>query len=152
MKKIFTLIITAALALPALSQQMMIEKSGNKSDVVSLDDLRRITFSGSDVNVLKNDGTTINAQMGDINRIYFGDFTRIEEIAADSRSLITYLTGDEIAVNCAAGEIINVYNINGSQIISVTQQADGGSISISQLPKGIYLLQAAGRTAKFIKR
>lgn len=151
MKKVLPLILAVLLAAPSFAQQMMIETSIGNS-IVELSDLRRITFNGSDVNMLQTDGSTLTAPMGNINRIYFGDFTAIEDIEISGDKFITYISSDEIAVNCPAGEIINIYNINGSQIFQSRQQEDCGSISIAQLPKGIYLLQAAGKTAKFIKR
>lgn len=151
MKKILPLIAAALLAAPALAQQMMIETSSENS-VIELDALRRITFNGSDVNILQNNGTTYTAPMSEISRIYFGDFSGIDDITPEEGNFITYLSADEIAINCNAGETINVYNINGSHIFQVRQQENNGSISIAQLPKGIYLLQASGRTAKFIKR
>lgn len=151
MKKIIPLIAAIFMATPSFSQQMMIEGT-SENTVVELDALRRITFNGSDVNVLQTNGTTYTAPMSDISRIYFGDFTAIEDIEITGKELITYISADEIAVNCPAGEVINIYNINGSHILQVHQQEESGSISIAQLPKGIYLLQAAGKTAKFIKR
>lgn len=151
MKRILPLITTALLAVPSLAQQMMIE-TNNANSVVELNALRRITFNGSNVNVLQTNGTTYTAPMSEISRIYFGDFTGIESPTFGNGDFITYISVDEIAVNCHAGETINVYNINGSHVFQVRQQEDGGSISIAQLPKGIYLLQAAGRTSKFIKR
>lgn len=150
MKKIIPLIVAALVTTPAFSQQMMIETK-NDNSVIELDALRRITFNGSDVNVLQTNGTTYSAPMNDISRIYFGNFTSIEEITPEE-GFITYISADEIAINCPAGEIINVYNINGSHLFQVRQQEENGSISIAQLPKGIYLLQTTGRTAKFIKQ
>lgn len=151
MKRFLPLIIAALVGTPALAQHMMIETSSENS-VIEFDALRRITFNGSDVNILQNNGTAYTAPMSEISRIYFGDFSGIEDIAPEGGCFITYISADEIAVNCHAGEIINVYNINGSHIFQVRQQEENGSISIAQLPKGIYLLQASGRTAKFIKR
>ncbi len=151
MKRFLPLIAAALIATPSLSQEMMIETNSANS-IIEIDALRRITFNGSDVNVLQTDGTAFTAPMSDITRIYFGNFTAIEDVEITGNSLVTYISADEIAINCPAGEIISIYNINGSQIFQVRQQENCGSISIAQLPKGIYLLQAAGKTAKFIKR
>lgn len=151
MRKFLPFIAATLLAAPSFAQQMMVETS-NENCVIELDALHRITFNGSDVNILQTNGTTFTAPMGEISRIYFGDFTAIDDVEITSNDLVTYVSADEIAVNCPAGEIINIYNINGSQIFQMRQQEDCGRISIAQLPKGIYLLQASGKTAKFIKR
>ena len=150
MRKILYLFVATMLALPTFSQQMLIEKNGS-SNAVELNNLRRITFNGSNVNVMLNDGTAITSTMGDISRIYFDGFSAVENIYKED-AIITYISADEIAVNCRAGETINIYNINGSLVAVIRQQSDGGSIGIAQLPKGLYLIQAGEKTAKFIKR
>ena len=151
MKKLILAITATLLWLPIFSQQMIIEKS-DSYQTVAMEQLRRITFNGNNVNVTQNDGTTITAAMGEINRIYFGTPTSIDNLAGDSNEFITAIGSNAIAVNCPAGEVINIYSINGVRIISTRQEADGGNISIEQLPHSIYLIEAAGRTAKFIKR
>ena len=151
MKKLILAITATLLWLPIFSQQMIIEKS-DSYQTVAMEQLRRITFNGNNVNVTQNDGTTITAAMGEINRIYFGTPTSIDNLAGDSKEFITTIGSNAIAVNCPAGEVINIYSINGVRIISTRQEADGGNISIEQLPHSIYLIEAAGRTAKFIKR
>ena len=57
-----------------------------------------------------------------------------------------------MAVNCNAGEEIAIYNISGSIVQQTVQDSDGGSISIANLPKGIYLLRANRQTVKLIKK
>lgn len=151
MKRILYLIVTAALALPAFSQQMLIEKNSGGSSAVELENLRRITFNGNAVNLTLNDGTSIASNMSDISRIYFDGFSGIKNIGKEE-TFITYISADEIVVNCRAGETINIYNINGSLVTVTRQQSDSGCIGIAQLPKGIYLIQAGEKTAKFVKR
>ncbi|MBR6805869.1 MAG: T9SS type A sorting domain-containing protein [Bacteroidaceae bacterium] len=45
-----------------------------------------------------------------------------------------------------------IYNISGSIVQQTVQDSDGGSISIANLPKGIYLLRANRQTVKLIKK
>ena len=120
--------------------------------MVKMEDLRRITFNGNNVNVTQNNGTTITATMGEISSIYFSNSTSIGNIADDCKEFITTVGNNAIAVDCPAGTIINIYSINGTRIVSTRQEAEGGCIGIEQLPRSIYLIEAAGRTAKFIKR
>ena len=151
MRKLLLSITATLLWLPLFSQQMIIEKSGGNQSV-AMEDLRRITFNGNNVNVTQNNGTTITATMGEISSIYFSNSTSIGNIADDCKEFITTVGNNAIAVNCTAGTIINIYSINGTRIVSTRQEAEGGCIGIEQLPRSIYLIEAAGRTAKFIKR
>ena len=151
MRKLLLSITATLLWLPLFSQQMIIEKSGGQS-LVEMEDLRRITFNGNNVNVTQNNGTTITATMGEISSIYFSNSTSIGNIADDCKEFITTVGNNAIAVDCPAGTIINIYNINGTRIVSTRQEAEGDCIGIEQLPRSIDLIEAAGRTAKFIKR
>ena len=91
--------------------------------------------------------------MSDILRIAtYANNTGISSAILEGNELLQYISSDEISINCNAGETIAIYNINGSKILTRRQTADGGSISIATLPKGIYLIRSNGKTAKFIKR
>ena len=91
--------------------------------------------------------------MSDIVRIYFDDYTRINEVNFnDGKELVAYISPDEIAVNCEAGEEIAIYNISGTMVLKERQNSEGGSISIANLPKGLYLLRAKSQTVKILKR
>ena len=151
MKYIFTILLLAA-CMSVQAQQMLIEKGGENNEVISLDNLKRITFNGTTVNVEQNDGTKSSSAMGEIERIYFGDFTAIDDVNTQSRELVTYITREEIAINSPAGTLVTVYDVIGSQVISIRLGSDGEAISIAQLPKGIYIVKANDKTAKILRR
>ena len=56
MKKLFTILFVLAFTLPATAQQMIIEKNGSNNEIVNLDNLKQITFSGTTVNVELTNG------------------------------------------------------------------------------------------------
>lgn len=157
MKKLYVLVITTIFAISAFSQQedanIVIEMNDNSSQTIAFDQLSRITFSGTTVNIEQFNGNTIKSDMSDILRIAtYANNTGISSAILEGNELLQYISSDEISINCNAGETIAIYNINGSKILTRRQTADGGSISIATLPKGIYLIRANGKTAKFIKR
>jgi hypothetical protein len=138
---------------PAFSQRIVVEKNNNATQAVDLHNFQRITFSGSTLNILKTNGTATSTEMSDIVRIYFDDYTRINEVNFnDGKELVAYISPDEIAVNCEAGEEIAIYNISGTMVLKERQNSEGGSISIANLPKGLYLLRAKSQTVKILKR
>jgi hypothetical protein len=138
---------------PAFSQRIVVEKSNNATQAVDLHNFQRITFSGSTLNILQTNGTATSTEMSDIVRIYFDDYTRINEVNFnDGKELVAYISPDEIAVNCEAGEEIAIYNISGTMVLKERQNSEGGSISIANLPKGLYLLRAKNQTVKILKR
>ena len=138
---------------PAFSQRIVVEKNNNATQAVDLHNFQRITFSGSTLNILQTNGTATSTEMSDIVRIYFDDYTRINEVNFnDGKELVAYISPDELAVNCEAGEEIAIYNISGTMVLKERQNSEGGSISIANLPKGLYLLRAKSQTVKILKR
>ena len=153
MKKLLTLLILVLATLSVPAQHIIVLKTGNASQAVELQKFRRMTFAGTTVNIMQTDGTVASADMSDITRIYFGDYTGIKNIDFNGgKELVSYISSDEIAVNCEAGNEIAIYNVSGTMVLKEIQDSDGGSVSIANLPKGIYLLHAKGQTVKIIKR
>ncbi len=151
MKKIYTIILFLAAAIPAMAQQMIVEK-GNISETIEFSDFEKITFNDVTVNITKTDGITLSAAMSEISRIHFGDYSNIDNLEFEAEKLIAYISNDAIAVNCNAGITIAVYDITGTEVICARQKADNGAVNIAQLPKGIYIIKVDDRTAKFVKR
>ncbi len=151
MKRIYTLLLLITASLPIMAQQIFVDKSAD-IETIEFSKLDKITFSGTTVKISQTDGTATEASMGEISRIYFSNYSNIENTVADTDDIITYVSSDDIAVNCNAGDIIAIYNIIGKQLICVRQKSDNGIISIAHLPKGIYVIRTNDQTAKFVKR
>lgn len=151
MKKVYTLLLFLIASLPIMAQQIIVEKNADNV-TIDFNKLDKITFSGTTVKIAKTDGTATEASMGEINRIYFSGYNCIDNLEAQSKEIISYISNEDIAVNCNAGEIVTIYNIIGKQLICIRQKADNGIINIAQLPKGIYIIRTNDQTAKFVKR
>ena len=152
MKKLLFLISFIAMTTASTAQHMVVEMADSNSRVVQLENLKQITFDGTTVNIEQTDGTKSSTSMSAINTISFGDYTSIGQVRPADGELVAYISSDEIAVNCEAGNLVTIYNIVGTQVLSVRIGADYGSISIANLPKGIYIVKAGNRTAKIVRR
>lgn len=155
MRRFLTIVISIFLALPAISQDArtnLIIKTNLEEQTVQFDDLRRITFNATTVQIEKFDGSTISNDMANI--IYLSATSKTTDIVAPQTSgnLVEHISSDAIVVNCVSGAIVEIYNMSGSRIATRRLDADNGTISIATLPKGIYILRAEGRTVKFLKR
>ena len=151
MKKIYTLLLLLIIGIPAMAQQMFVEKS-NGTETIEFSMFEKITFSGTTVKITQTDGTESQAVMSDIARIHFSNYVAVENIEVNDKSLFTYISSDEIAINCNAGDIVRIYDIIGSQLICTRLNSDNSIISITQLPKVIYIININDRSAKFVKR
>ena len=152
MKKTVTILLLLLSCLPAAAQQMLIEKHDNNHEIVNLDNLKEITFTDNMVNVEQKDGTRNCNTMSAISSISFGDYTAIEQIRPACGELVSYVSKDEIAINCESGAQVTIYNVMGTQILSTHLNAAYGKVSIADLPKGIYIVKANEKTAKIVKR
>ncbi|MBE6303308.1 MAG: T9SS type A sorting domain-containing protein [Bacteroidales bacterium] len=153
MKKLLTLLMLMVATLSVSAQHIIVLKTGDATQAVELQKFRRMTFAGTSVNIMQTDGTVATADMSDITRIYFGDYTGIKNVDFNGgKEFVAYISADEIAVNCEAGKEIAIYNVSGTMVLKEVQDSEGGSVSIANLPKGIYLLRANGQTVKIIKR
>jgi hypothetical protein len=152
MKRLFTILFILALALPAAVQHMLIEKEGSNNEIVSIDNLKRITFNGTIVVVELNDGTKSSNKMSVISSISFGDHTSIGVINPDKDELATYISNDEIAINCKAGSLVTIYNMTGTQVLCIRLDLEYGKINIASLPKGIYIVKVNTKTIKIARR
>lgn len=152
MKKTVTILLLLLSCLPAAAQQMLIEKHDNNHEIVNLVNLKEITFTDNMVNVEQKDGTRSCNAMSAISSISFGDYTAVEQIRPASGELASYVSMDEIAINCESGVQVTIYNVMGTQILSTRLNTAYGKVSIADLPKGIYIVKANERTAKIVKR
>ena len=155
MRRFLTIVISIFLALPAISQDArtnLIIKTNLEEQTVQFDDLRRITFNATTVQIEKFDGSTISNDMANI--IYLSATSKTTDIVAPQTSgnLVEHISSDAIVVNCVSGAIVEIYNMSGSRIATRRLDTENGIISIATLPKGIYILRAEGRTVKFLKR
>ena len=152
MKRLFIILGILVMTLPVAAQHMLIEKSDSNSEIVSLEKLKQITFSGTTVNVELTDGTKSSTGMSDIYVITFGDYTTIGQIRPEGGKHVAYISSDEIAIDGKAGSHVTIYNATGTQVLNTCLSADYGHISIANLPKGIYIVKCNERTAKIVKR
>ena len=152
MKKILLIVSLITLATTAAAQHLVVEKTGIDNEIVTLDNLKQITFDGITVNIEQNDGTKNSTTMGNINRIYFSDLSSIAGIQQQDENLVEYLSADEIAINADAGSAVSIYSLTGASLLTKRINAQGSAISIANLPKGIYIVKANERTTKIIKR
>lgn len=53
---------------------------------------------------------------------------------------------------CQAGLPIHIYNMSGSELVSLTTTEASTQVAVGHLPVGIYLLQVGSTTVKFQKR
>ena len=150
MKRFFIMLSFALLFIPAMAQEMHIDNDG-KNTVIKLSDFEKMTFDGSTVTVSQTDGTSSDYEMGDITRIHFGYYQT--GISANiQEEAVRYISPEEIEINASCGTPVYLYDITGTQLSCTRLRTHSIVISLSQYPKGIYIIRAGEETFKVVRR
>ena len=115
----------------------------------SLSDVRKITFSGSDVVITTTDGSTKTYAMSEVSKLNFQDTpTSIDRVKASSP---VQFDGNALHVGASTGTPVDVYTATGS--LACKSVVDGsGQVSLSSLPNGVYLVKIGNNKVKVLKR
>lgn len=132
MKKIFTLAITALLAIGAQADNVKYLNfrtlDGQETSLPIANGLT-ITFEDGKI-IAKADGSIFQAELSNMQDMYFGaTVVSVPGISADA---------------IPAGTLVRVYTTDGRMVQSY-EQTEGAQ---PQLPAGLYMIQAGGKTTK----
>ena len=152
MKKIYVLLVALLVAAPLFSQNIYVEKSSG-SDAVEFNALQKITFDNERINLHLNNGSVNAYSLSDVSRVTnnYGLSMSVDAVGQKAE-LVGSVSAEQIVVNCQAGTNVEIFSVCGAKVLSQRLGNDNGSVAISALPKGVYILRANGRTAKFLKR
>jgi hypothetical protein len=119
-----------------------------------IEQLRVIKFlAGNTIQCKLTNGRT--NQVDNVRTITFDGLvgTAVDNVISESSiSVYPNPTADMLIVEgVTAKETINIYSLNGNQVLSVMTQEGVNTINVSGLPNGVYLLKYANESFKLIK-
>jgi len=127
------------------------QKDGSKV-YYDLEDQPRTTFTKEDL-IITTKNETVNFPLSKMMRYtYEGGSVGIENVQA-KEIIITHRADNIIATGLPSGKTLCVYSVDGKLLVS--KRSDGSArltLSLSQLPLGVYVVKAEEVTYKFIKR
>ena len=153
---ITTMMMTITLSVIASEDSYMniYLNSTGKATSISIDEIDKITFPSEDEVLLTMNGIASPMLIDDIEVITFWDtdITSIEENEIESAVIeIKYLSGVEELhiVSPEPISMVQVYNMQGVQMITQIPNENSVSYNISAYPRGIYVVvvQANGQIA-----
>ena len=126
------------------------QTSGEQKMIGSVDKMR-LTFSQGNMVATLSDGSQSTISIADITKLYFGlGDNAVRQLPAEQAFLWSPFT-QELTVNCQPGIMVNIYDASGRCVSRTIQSIAGAPISLSTLPKGVYVVEAAGQTAKILR-
>ena len=150
MKRFLITLSLSLLLLPAIAQDIYVESNGNNT-AISFNSFEKITFNGTTVTISETGGKEKSYNMGDIDRIHFGYYqSGISENIQEET--IRHISNEEIDINGNYGTMLYLYDITGKQLFCTCLKDSSTIISLSQYPKGIYIVKVDEQTYKIVKR
>jgi hypothetical protein len=146
------LVAFLGLSLSTIAQDMIVSAtSATKS--WNITEVRSFRFvDGKMIVKLKNGEDTEEINLSEISTIKFGNSTTaITHVKGENENVRFTLNGQHIVVEGLKQSVsMVIYAVSGSQVLR--QNAwNGGSIDISNLPKGIYIIKLDNKNFKFRK-
>ena len=147
MKKLFmSLVLTFALSAAANAYNYLTIASDAVESSVALTQLKKITFSGTDLVVTTTDGTETRTSLSTLKSLYFSDEpTAVRTVRQDGLSF----RNGRIVANGKG--VLSIYNSSGSLVRQQSVSSSRSEVNIATLPAGIYIVRLGNQTIKIAK-
>lgn len=147
MKKLFmSLVLAFALSAAANAYNYLTIASDAVESSVALTQLKKITFSGTDLVVTSIDGTETRTSLSTLKSLYFSDEpTAVRTVRQDG---LSFRNGHIVANGQG---VLSVYNANGSLVRQQSVSSSRSEVNIATLPAGIYIVRLGNQTIKIAK-
>ncbi len=134
-------------------KHLVLNFSNGETKSINLQEIKNITLANGSLAVNSFDGTSETASFTSLAKITFsGNFSAISDIEAGTNNPAVSLQGDVLEISGLNGtQSVDVFSTAGMRVISTTI-TDNGSLSVSELPSGVYIVKIESQTFKFIKR
>ncbi|MDR3704704.1 MAG: T9SS type A sorting domain-containing protein [Paludibacteraceae bacterium] len=136
-------------------QSLVVQAKGGSESTCVLSGVRKITFSGSTMSVVKKDATQSDYTISNVQKLLFGLRTSaINEVSTGSLKAYPNPAKEVLNVDgISKVDNLHLYNLTGSELsVSYGLVNNGLQISTGDLSQGLYLLQVNNQTIKFQKR
>ena len=145
----FFMTILTCLSASATDFYLWLMNTAGDEESWALSDVRKITFNGTDVVITTTDGSSKTFAMDEINKMNFHtQATAINDLKADAS---VQFDGSVLQVSAPSGTTVSVYTAIGS-LASKTVVDGSGQVSLSDLPKGVYMIKIGNNLTKVLKR
>jgi hypothetical protein len=139
------------------AQGLIIQMNDGDENTVPLNTVQKLNFSQTDLVVVFRSGSNDGYGLSEIRKLYFdATVSTGEDVPLDMQHLSVYPNpaGNFVMVKGIPDEArtVSVYQTDGQLVLTATVTSSALNIDIRQLQSGLYLVNAFGRTTKFIKR
>lgn len=145
--------LLAPLCVHADETEYMVFLSSAGEQGIAVSDLKKVVFQSGEMIVEKKDNTSERFALGDMNKMFFRmQATGIGKPAETDTRLTWNAQAAEVELPAVpSGAYAAVYSLSGTLVCKKQMTSAGGTLSLSHLPKGVYVVHYAGMTLKIVK-
>jgi hypothetical protein len=144
-------------ASPASAQKLVIRMNSGIENLEGLNTIQKLYFSEGDLVVDFYSGADDIYGISEVQKLYFDNTVSVaENTLADDRTVGVYpnpafdiitITGIPVTENH-----LNIYSMDGGLVMQIPVSAVTVDINVAGLKSGLYLVNAAGFSTKFVKK
>ncbi|MDY6205174.1 MAG: T9SS type A sorting domain-containing protein [Prevotella sp.] len=147
--------LVAALLLPCgmvhADDTDVVVKTKNGSAQYGIKTVKSIALGADGITINRNEATAESFGYDSIEKIYFMLVTQIAETTVADFTVSMDASGSFLTIKGAESKAdINIFSMNGTRVKSI-KGWNGADIRISDMPKGIYIIQVNNQALKFKK-
>ncbi len=145
----FIMTVTTCLTASATDFYLWVTQTSGDETSWAVSEVQKITFSGSNVVVTATDGTSATFAMSEVSKLNFQTSpTAIQNLQAETP---VRFDGDNLKVSASEGTVVDVFSATGT-LVGKASVDGSGQVSLSNLPKGVYMVKVGSKTSKVLKR
>jgi len=154
-KKSMLLLLGSLMVMSVQASSLMIVDFTGKEKPVEAGSLRALTFAGTTLNIRYQDGKSESISLDSIRKIYFAQPAALQKPTQAVRVVLfpNPVTEELQLRNLPEGAwSVSIWDISGRKVLQQSVTATAASLSVGQLPSGLYLLRVNNQTYRFSKR
>lgn len=150
-KQILLIVVLLAAGISAYAQSLYVAQTSGNLAELRLSDIRKITFQQGNLVATLNGGSESTYALTDITRLYFAESgNAVKALPAADKFVWSPFTA-ELTTHCTPGTVINVYTAGGRRVASFMQTLAESPVSLTTLPKGVYVVESDGQSVKIVR-
>lgn len=144
-------LLVAGCVSAAHADLVVLERDGTACSL-SPEKVRSITFDSGRMTVKTVDGTMQTWEVSAIRKCYFGAAPEVPTGVSAALASRWVVRGDNVMVSSASASVLTVLNAEGRLVLMQHVVAGTSTVSLANLPAGVYLVRMNGKTLKLMKR
>ncbi|MBO4445293.1 MAG: T9SS type A sorting domain-containing protein [Bacteroidaceae bacterium] len=139
------------LSASALAQNLYVTQTSGTETALPLSGISKIKFDSGNMIAVMTSGEDQTYALSSVRALTFQEGTYVAPLPVAEPSFSYSPASHSLTLSGKAGSVVNVYSISGQRVLTTVQTISEQTIDLSQLPRGIYVVEAEGKSSKFVR-